>query len=298
MNYLNICERNSINQVTIFNGKEKEKNENTSEKSEESINYNAEKEFNEEEEEGNENSNLIQNIKLSKILKNISNKLDKDNNKRKKLEEIYETYNKKDEDKEIIKEDNSNSLNYFMYFFVAGLFVFVNLLGIFTIRGIMNSLYEIFKISIQYFLYKKSELEKYGLTDFESLYNSSYNFYEQYFNDISNNEVDFDLMMFWDFFGSLFYEYFNFGCTAIFFFILNIILLAFIGGFDFLDIDEKTHKYSFFQILYISLVYFFLWITVGSSALLSQQVYIDSFEILKKKKERKRKRKKKERRRK
>ena len=135
--------------------------------------------------------------------------------------------------------------------------------------------------SVQYFLYKKSDLELYGLTDFENLFNSSYNFYNQYFTDISNNEVDFDLMMFWDFVGSLFYECCDFVGTSITFFLFNVILLVLIGGFNFLDIDEKTHKYTFFQISDITLVYFFFWISVSAFALLSQQVYINSFQILK-----------------
>ena len=139
-------------------------------------------------------------------------------------------------------------------------------------------------------MWEESELEKNGLIDFESYYNSSYNFYEQYYKDLSENEVDFDLMMFWDFLGSFFYDSFNFGCASIFFFIVNLIVLAFIGGFNFLDIDEKTHKYSFFQIAYITLVYLILWIAVGSSVLLSQQVYIDYFNILNEKRQKERKR--------
>ena len=70
--------------------------------------------------------------------------------------------------------------------------------------------------------------------------------------------------------------------TYIFFFILNAVLLLLIGGFDFLDIDERTHKYSFLQLLYVSLVYLFLWISVSSSALLSHQKLSDCFDILKK----------------
>ena len=98
----------------------------------------------------------------------------------------------------------------------------------------MNSIYEIFIISVKYFLYKKSDLEKYELTDFVNIYKSPYNFYEQYFNDISKNQIDFDLMMFWDFVGSLTYEYCNFTITSILFFVLNSILIVFIGSFDFL----------------------------------------------------------------
>ena len=83
-----------------------------------------------------------------------------------------------------------------MFFLIAVIFVIINLMAIFTTKKILESLYEIFVNSVQYFLYKKSDLELYGLTDFENLFNSSYNFYNQYFTDISNNEVDFDLMMF------------------------------------------------------------------------------------------------------
>ena len=138
--------------------------------------------------------------------------------------------------------------------------------------------------SVEYFLWKNSDFEKNELIDIENRYNSSYNFYEQYFNDISKNEVDFDLIMFWNFLGSFLYKYFSFTCTSIFFLIVNSIILAFIGGFDYLDIDIKTHKYTFFQILYVFFTYIFLWIGVGCSSLLSQQIFIDSFEMFKKSK--------------
>ena len=163
------------------------------------------------------------------------------------------------------------------------LFVILNLISVFTLRGIMNSLYENIKNSIKYFLYKESEIEKYELTDFESLYNSSYNFYNQYFNDIAQNRIDFDLIMFWDFIGSLFYNCFNFVITSIIFFLTNSLLLLLIYNFDFLDIDKKTHKYSFFHLLYIIIVYFLFWISVSASALLSHQIYFDSFQIFNKK---------------
>ena len=120
--------------------------------------------------------------------------------------------------------------------------IIINLIGIFTIRAVMNSLYEVFTNSVQYYLRKKSDLEKNESTDLESIYNSPYNFYFQFFNDISNNEIDFDLMMFWDFFGSFLYDYSGFKCSSILFLLLNIVLLSLIGGFEFLDIDEKTHK--------------------------------------------------------
>ena len=279
-NQINESEKNSENNQINKSEKNNENIQiNKSEKNTENNQINEINEINED----NENEKLI------KTLNAINKKLNDKNNKNLTLEKIYLKYNKKDEDKAIINEKNSKCKNYIFFFIFAILFVIINLIGIFTIRGILNSLYEIFIISIKYFLYKKSDLEKNELTDFVSLYKSKYNFYKQYFNDISKNEIDFDLMMFWNFLGSLLYKYCNFTFTSILLFLLNIILFVFIGGFDYLDIDEKTHKYSFFQILYISLVYFFLWITVGASALLSQQIYIDYYQIFKKSENKKQK---------
>ena len=185
--------------------------------------------------------------KLITILGQIKESLNDETNKNEKIDYFFNQYNKKEKNKEKIINKYDKNCHYFM-FFVAGIFVTINLVGIFTLKSVMDSLFEVFKNSFQYFLLKKSDLEEKELTDFESRFNSSYNFYEQFFNDISNNKIDFDIIMFWDIIGSLFYEYFNFICTSIFFFLINVALLAFIAGFD---IDEKAHKYSFFQVLSI-----------------------------------------------
>ena len=221
-------------------------------------------------------------MRLINILKDMTKRLDSNGDKN--IEEIYENYDRDDDYKIVIKEDLSKSCIILCYIFIGGLFVTINLVSVFTIRSVMNSLFEIFKFSVKCFFYKQSDLEKYNLTDFTNRFNSSYNFYEQFFNDIynNNNNVDFDLMMFWDFIGFFMCKYCGFKCTYIFFFILNSALLVLIGGFDFLDIDERTHKYSFLKLLYISLAYLFLWISVSSSALLSQQKLSDCFDALKK----------------
>ena len=199
-----------------------------------------------------ENKPLIINKKLIKIFNNINENLE--NNINQNIEEIYDNYHNKKENKKSIKRNISYCCILIMFFLIAVIFVIINLMAIFTTKKILESLYEIFVNSVQYFLYKKSDLELYGLIDFENLFNSSYNFYNQYFTDISNNEVDFDLMMFWDFVGSLFYECCDFVGTSITFFLFNVILLVLIGGFNFLDIDEKSHKYTSFHMLYITLV--------------------------------------------
>ena len=287
---INNSEPNIYQSKENFTSKEKTKNQNKENKKYDETEFENQGQ-NDNNEDNTNNEIDEENEKLIKILSDINDKLSDKKNKNKKIETIYESYNHKDEDKREIKNNISYCFIYFMYLVFAGIFVIINLMGIYTIRAIMTSLYEIFINSIQYYLWKKSDLEKNELTDFESIYNSSYNFYEQFFEDLSNNEVDFDLMMFWDFFGSLLYDYLGFSGTSILFLILNIALIAFIGGFEFLDIDEKTHKYSFFQVLYVTLVYFFLWICVGASALLSQQFYIDAFKVLAKKKDKEEKEK-------
>ena len=162
-------------------------------------------------EEDDENKPLIINKKLINIFDNISETIG--DNMDKNIEEIYDGYQNKRKNKKSIKENISKSCIYIMFFIVAALFVIINLMAIFTTKYILESLYEIFVKSIQYFLYKKSDLELYELTDFGNRFNSSYNFYSQYYHDISNNEVDFDLMMFWNFIGSLFFECFDFIVT-------------------------------------------------------------------------------------
>ena len=258
--------------------KEEKKQEKKEEKKEEKYISNEEKTYEKSKDE--ERLEFTETTPLNIILYDLNKKLTDKNNIERGLEYIIEIKKKDENNGETIRHNNTK-FNYAIFFVLGLIFVIVNLVGIFTIRSIMYSLFEILKKSLKYFLWKKSDLEEYELTDIEARYNSPYNFYEQYFNDIPKNEVDFDLIMFWDFLGSFFYNYFSFTCTSIFFLIVNSITLAFIGGFDFLDIDTKTHKYTFFQVLYVAIAYLFLWIGVGCSSLLSHQIFIDSFEKLK-----------------
>ena len=171
---------------------------------------------NDENKESNEKTPLKKNERLIKILNDMSNKLN--SNKYREIEEIYEDYDGNDDDKKVIKRGYSKLYIILWFIFFGLFFLIINSVGIFTIRSVINSLFEIWKFSIKCFFYKQSDLSKYNLTDFASRFNSSYNFYEQYFNDIYNNNVDFDLIMFWDFIGSLMCKYCGFNYTFIFFF--------------------------------------------------------------------------------
>ena len=173
----------------------------------------------EESKDSNEKTPLKKNKRLINILKDMTMKLEK--NEGKDIEEIYENYDGDDDYKIVIKEDCIKSSIILWYIFIGGLFVTINLVSVFTIRSVMNSLFEIFKFSLKCFLYKQSDLEKYNLTDFTNRFNFSYNNYGQFFNDIYNNNVDFDLMMFWDFIGFFMCKYCGFKCTYIFFFVIK-----------------------------------------------------------------------------
>ena len=110
---------------------------------------------------------------------------------------------------------------------IGAIHLIINLIGIFTIKSIMDTLFNFFFDSLKYFLYKTSDLEKFNLTDFKSLYLSPYNFYTNYFEHISNNKVEFDLMMFWDFIGLIFYKYCGYKFTYISSFIFSSIFIIF-----------------------------------------------------------------------
>ena len=221
--------------------------------------------------------------KLRAIMNNINKKLNEGNNMNKDLEEIYKDYIKNEYEKNF---KNGMSDCYIIFMLVIGaIYVIINLTGIFTIKSVMDALFKTFKVSLKNFLYKKSYLDKYKLTDYKNRFLSSYNFYEIFFKSISSNDIDLDLIMFWDFIGLFLQKYCGITCTSIICLILSSILLVLISAFDYLDIDNNTHKYLFSQILYLFFVYLFLWIIVGSCALLSQNIFIESLSKYLKKKQ-------------
>ena len=160
------------------------------------------------------------------------------------IEEIYKDYIKNEYEKNF---KNGMSECYIIFMLVIGaIYVIINLTGIFTIKSVMDALFKTFKVSLKNFLYKKSYLDKYKLTDYKNRFLSSYNFYEIYFKSISSNDIDLDLIMFWDFIGLFLQKYCGITCTSIICLILSFILLVLISAFDYLDIDNNTHKYLFF----------------------------------------------------
>ena len=106
-------------------------------------------------------------------------------------------------------------------------------------------------------------------------------------------------MMVMDFLGCIILKSRGFRISSVLFLIINVGALFLIFNFDFKDISNETYKYTLFKVLYLLLCYAMLFIGVGASALLSQQILVDSFLKLrkylskqKKKKEKKQKKQK------
>ena len=217
--------------------------------------------------------------KLVFILQNFYNKVKKAEDKYTKIEENFENFFK-NENKKLLKPNLSRCYKICMLI-IGGIAVIINLYSIFAIKSVLNTLFNTLIVAIKNFLYKKTYIEKNKLIDFKSRFLSSYNFYERYYDHISSNDIDFDLIMFWDFIGLLLYESYGFKCSSIICLILNSLFLLLIYTFDFLD--KSRFVYSAVHIFLLLILYVFLWIPIGSSALLAQHIYFNGLKICLKK---------------
>ena len=88
--------------------------------------------------------------------------------------------------------------------------------------------------------------------------------------------IEFDLMETMGFLGAIFFNYLGFGISSFIFCIINSISLFLVINF-FNRYNSSNEKYTLLQILYLCICYFLLFIGVGSSALLSQQILVDNW---------------------
>ena len=149
------------------------------------------------------------------------------------------------------------------------LFTTINLIGIFQIISVMNAVFEVTKRSIICYL---------NLEDKEDLsYYEFYHFYGFYINFSVDEGIDYDLIETMSFLGIIFVKFYGFSVSSGFFMLLNIIslfmLLIFFGEFN-----ETYETFTILEIIYLIICYILLFVGVGSSALLSQQLLIDNYE--------------------
>ena len=152
------------------------------------------------------------------------------------------------------------------YFYIAlPLLTSVNLIGIFKIISVMNALFKVLSNSF---------LSYFGFEDKED---DLYNFYNFYFKESINEGIEFDLIETMSFFGMIFYGFYGYKISSLLFMIPNSISIFLIYMF-FSEYNDASEQYNLLQISYLFICYALLFIGVGSSALLSQQMLIDKYE--------------------
>ena len=202
-------------------------------------------------------------------------KEDLDSEEYETLNQIYEQYlNNEDITKRNIKPGTSRKALYIMYYIIAPVFSIINLIGVFQSISIMKVIFQILKNALYniYISWTSSNVEPFSINK----YMEQYDFYKMLNNDTKKESFDFNLMMFMAFLGDILLKSRGFRISTSIFGGINIISMFLISNFPFDDYDRKNNTYSIFQILFLLLCWVLLFTGVGASALLSQQIIIDS----------------------
>ena len=213
---------------------------------------------------------------LHEIFKRINEDLENENYET--LDEMYNVYvNVEDISKREIKVccSKCSRINLcFMLYVVVLLFGIINLIAIFESITMLNIMSQ---ISINSLLaYFKSirkdpnDITKFSINDF----NNNYNFYFLFFEDIKKEAFDFDLMMFFGFFGVILLKATGYRVSTIICLIINGAALTLIYIFSFYDYDIDYNTFSILKLLAIFSFWLLLSIGVGVSALLSQHIIV------------------------
>ena len=193
------------------------------------------------------------------------------------LDQIYEQYlNNEDISKKNIKPGTTRKTLIIMFYIIAPLFSIINLLGVFQSISIMKIIFEVIKKAVyNYFISitkDAKEIEKYSI----NLFRENYEFYHMLDNDTKKESFDFNLMMLMAFLGDILLKSRGFRVSVSVFAVLNIISIFLILNFSFGDYNHEYNTYSLFQFIYLLICWLLLFVGVGASALLSQQIIIDS----------------------
>ena len=211
---------------------------------------------------------------LKLILKVINDDLDLDEET---LEEVYEPLiNNEDMTKRVIKENTGRCSVMFMFYIISPLFGIINLISIYESLLMMRILLQVLTNTLlsvyESWTDNPDEISKFSVYDFTV----KYNYYYMFFDDARKESFDFNLMIFTAFLGDILLQSRGFRVSTFIFAIINIGAIFLIISFSFLDYNTNDNTFSLLKILYLILGYILLLIGVGASALLSQQIIIDS----------------------
>jgi hypothetical protein len=160
-----------------------------------------------------------------------------------------------------------------MFYFIAPLFGIIFLIGIFQIISLHKSLFNLLKCSMKdyYFCQIKHDCILNEIKE-----KPEYNFYK-YFYDSSNNEtIDFKLTMITAIFGEMLLKSRGFRISSFVLGLINIGCMFWLYNFDTSFKESDFEYFSIIKVVNILAFYLLLLIGIGSSALLSQKILIDS----------------------
>ena len=210
---------------------------------------------------------------LKNILKSLYKNLDR--NEKESINDVYGEYlNNEDITKRYVDNTGECCLC-IMFYILSPLFSMINLIAIFQSIYIMSTLSEIILNTIPYFIksLRNAPQPQFSIEDF----NENYNFYDILMTRTLNEPFDFNLMLFMAFLGDALLKAKGLTFTlGIFCLLINGIAFILLYVFDFKDYDKEYNSFAFFDILYLIFCYVLLFIGVGSSALLSQQIIVES----------------------
>ena len=244
-----------------------------------------EKEENEEktkkiDDEDDENTKLIseEEKKEKTDLYHIFKRLKKDlkSKEYETLNQIYENYiNNEDITKRSIKPNSKKFCLALMYFIVSPVFGIINLVGIFEIITILKIIFQILKNAVIFYFRSiqkdPNKIKVFSINEF----NSYYNFYGMFFDYTKNEFFDFNLMMFTGFLGTIILQSRGFIQSTLILSGINALSILLILIFSFLNYNIEDSSYSIFQIIHLLICWIILFIGVGASTLISQQIIID-----------------------
>ena len=214
---------------------------------------------------------------LEKTFKRLGMELQVSN--KKTLGKIYKKYiindnliNRK------IKDTSGSCCVCLMFQIFLPIMEIINLIGIFAIISVMNCCFALLKNSFKSFLGFGGEYQL--------------NFYKEFYKQCKNESIDFNVMFIMSFLGNIVFKSSGFVIASIIFLVINFGAFFMIDSFDFKDNIElenlpegeeqpEIKLYNLFNIVYILLFYAVLFVGVGGSSMLSQQLLVDSYDKLK-----------------
>ena len=183
-----------------------------------------------------------------------------------KQAEKNEAYN----NKEVLKEgcccctvDTYLSLNFKL---LGPLFVIFHLVGVYQLVNLLESTQKEMIFGIKSFLIKD-----YNRSDQIMTLGNNTDINHQYENLCFKKIPDFNLLFLSSIIGNLFLKCIGYKFSSLLFMAINSVVIIIYNSFDF----PKERYTNFPSVLYIILYYIILYISVGSMALFSQQIYFD-----------------------